>query len=739
MLSLRRTTALALSVACFATVPALASGGPASEPSAGSTVPDLPASLPPAGLAPEPVLPAPGGWPFPNELPRTAGTGRLTGGASLWTDFLLDDHGAVGLPKRSLSALAPTAGTYSYPSGDAAGNGADVSASGVALDGDASYWRVDWRTLVDPAVPTAVWGLDLDGDAATGTDVWPGVPGLTSHGLETALVVSSTRASLVDATTGASRDLTGGLTVDRASRSFVLRVPRTTLPLSGTSTVRVVTGLTGEPGVSLAPVPASRGALPGQPPVYNVGFRTHEQEPVLRNDWREVEQAAALSEGDVTSFQHRISWSDLEQRTRTAEPSVTGASNRWYVASLDTGEGAGPPPADNAIGPVYRGRLQPYGVYVPSRTGDLPVTLLLHSTASNHNQYAGGNPRLQEQLCEQRGSLCLTPLAYGPAGNYLRSAEVDVWRVWHAAARDFSLDTERTVVSGYSLGGYGAYRLGFTYPDLFAQALVLAGQPDCGPRVARGVGQQYAGPGVCTTDGDTTALVPNARHLPYVIGQGALDQRVPLTNFLQHLSAFDAADLRYATELRPAEDHLAYAAKDEFGSLVARLDERSRVTAPGTVDYSFRPALQEPALGIGPDGGWWLSGVRAASPTPGTVARAVVRSDAQPTAELTTELRRGTDATSAPSPALVLVREAVPAVAPRRAPTLHATLTGVSSLAVDMPAAGFRDGEAVTVQGTTDGPAVLRLTGLRPGTPVQVVDGPRVRADRTGVAQVRLG
>ena len=87
----------------------------------------------------------------------------------------------------------------------------------------------------------------------------------------------------------------------------------------------------------------------------------------------------------------------------------------------------------------------------------------------------------------------------------------------------------------------------------------------------------------------------------------------------------------------------------------------------------------------------------------------------------------------------MLVRDALPAVAPRRAPTLHATLTGVSGLVVDMPAAGFRRGEPVTVDGTTDGPAVLRLTGLAAGTQVQVVGGPRVRADRAGVAHVRLG
>jgi hypothetical protein len=189
---------------------------------------------------------------------------------------------------------------------------------------------------------------------------------------------------------------------------------------------------------------------------------------------------------------------------------------------------------------------------------------------------------------------------------------------------------------------------------------------------------------------------------------------------------------------RPARAS-AYAVKDSFGSLVARLDGRRRVTAPGTVDYSFRPALQDRALGVGPNGAWWLSGLQARVLTPGTVARAVVRSGAQPTPPLRTELERGADATAPPSPALVLVRRALPAPRPARQAALHLALTGVRQLVVHAPGAGFRRGEAVAVEATTDGPAVLRVTGLAPGTTVRVQGGRAVRAGGDGVAAVPLG
>jgi hypothetical protein len=729
---MRRLIALALTAALGTTAAAHAAG-PAPTADVGAGLPD---GVPPAALAAEPSLPAPAGWPFPEAFPRTSGTGRLAGGASYWTDFVLDDHGAQGLrAQRGLSLLAPTAGTFTYPAGPAEGNGADVFRAAVGVDESASWWRVDWRTLVDPAVPTAVWALDVDADATTGTDRWAGVPGLRSPGTDVALVVSAGRATLVDAASGQERDVTEGLSVDGEARSFVLRLPRAALALDGRSTVRLAAGLTGEPGRSLAAVPSSRGALPGQPPVFNLGFRSHEQEPTEGNDWRENAQAASLAAGDATPYALGVDWTELAGGRTTAEPQPTGASDRWYAASLVTGEGAGPPPKGDAIGPVYKGRIQPYSIYLPERAdGPLRVTLLLHSTGSSHGQYRAGNPRLVDQLCEQRRSLCLTPLGYGPAGNYLLSAEVDLWRVWRAAADAFVLDADRSVVSGYSMGGYGAYRIGLTYPDLFGQVLVLAGQPDCGPRVVRELPGTPAGAGVCTTDGDTTALVPNARDLPFVIGQGALDQRIPVTNFLQHLSAFDRAHVEYAAEVRPAEDHLGYAVKDSFGSLLARLDERARVAAPGTVDYSFRPALQTPALGVGPDGAYWLSGVRARDAAPGTVTRVVAVTEARPESPLMTEAGRSADATSPPSPAVVLTRTRVDGTAPPRTPVLRMALKGVAEATVDAVGAGFEPREAITLAVTSDGPWTVTLEGLRPGTAVQVEGGGAARAGGDGRA-----
>jgi hypothetical protein len=48
----------------------------------------MPEGVPPAPRRHEPRLPAPAGWPFGEEFPRTCGTSRFAGGALFWTDFL---------------------------------------------------------------------------------------------------------------------------------------------------------------------------------------------------------------------------------------------------------------------------------------------------------------------------------------------------------------------------------------------------------------------------------------------------------------------------------------------------------------------------------------------------------------------------------------------------------------------------------------------------------------------------
>lgn len=96
----------------------------------------------------------------------------MAGGAVFWTDFLYDDHGATGLPVGDLKVQAPPRGTYVYPAGPAAGNGADIFRVAIGLTETHTWWRIDWNTLVDATVPIALFTFDTDRGRAASA-VWP--------------------------------------------------------------------------------------------------------------------------------------------------------------------------------------------------------------------------------------------------------------------------------------------------------------------------------------------------------------------------------------------------------------------------------------------------------------------------------------------------------------------------------------------------------------------------------------
>ena len=393
----------------------------------------------------------------------------------------------------------------------------------------------------------------------------------------------------------------------------MVRVPKRLLPVSGTWRVRLVAGARrgARPGLRAGRrSPACRAG--GYPRVYNVGFRTARQEPsiftssntaalvaayqrlaagtplldqlgadgqarfVTGNFWSEDHQADALAAGDVTPFSRRISWRALQRSRSTPEPLVRGTSNRWYVSRLRLGQGVVAQAATDATGdgrPNFLGRIQPYSVYVPRsyRPGrPAPLTWTLHSLSVNHNQYAAYDPILLRRLCEQRGSICAGTLGHGPDGWYFDEAEADYWQVWGALARSYNLDPTATVITGYSMGGWAAYKLGLSHPDLYAEAVALAGPPQCGVSLDADQLVMPAFGGRCTSDGTAYDLVGNARHLPFRIGQGQLDELVPFTSVEQQVQRFDDLGLEHRFVRYPGEDHLVFATQDRFDDRAER-------------------------------------------------------------------------------------------------------------------------------------------------------------------------
>jgi pimeloyl-ACP methyl ester carboxylesterase len=684
----------------------------------------MPEGVPPAARRPEPTLPVPAGWPFGEEFPRTCGAGRIAGGALFWTDFLYDDHGATGLPVGDLRVQAPPRGTYVYPDGPAARNGADIFRVAIGLTETDTWWRVDWNTLVDAAVPIALFTFDTD-RARTAAADWPAGAGVHSAGIDTALLISGGQARLIDLTTHGTTPV--GHSVDMHSRSFLTRIPRSLLEPTGTWTVRLAAGLANAAGDGFADVTALHGALPGQPNVYNVAFRTQAQEQPHLNFWSDAAQADALTDGDVSQFAVAVAWDQLAARTTAPEPVITGASTRWYVSSVELGQGIAP---GNVLDskPQFLGRVQPYSVCLPSTYAPgqvLPLTLLLHSLALGQTQFAAVDPRLLHEVCETRGSVVVTPLARGPSTWYFDAGELDVWEVWARVAGQLGTDPNRTVVAGYSMGGYGAYRFGLTYPEVFAQAVVLAGPPTCGVRLLPNVDipadLNFDSP--CAREGDTWELLKNARWLPYLIAHGLVDELVPFASAASQVLRMDQFGYRYRFTVYPLEDHIAWIFQDEFDDPIAHMGTGVRQSDPGHITFVWYPQLVREDLGIGPHQVWWLSELKADAAVAarrGATAEVDARSYARPDPTHTTRRRRGFVPHFDPTPGLYteLYWQVGGPVEPL--PHLSLGLQGVASLTVDVERAGLASLPSSKIAVATDTAVRITLGALPSGVRVQL-------------------
>jgi hypothetical protein len=332
---------------------------------------------------------------------------------------------------------------------------------------------------------------------------------------------------------------------------------------------------------------------------------------------------------------------------------------------------------------------------------------MLHSLSVNYNQYGGYDPRLIQELCEDRHSICASPEGFGPDGWYFDEAEVDFWDVWRQMALGYSLDPTRTVISGYSMGGYGTYRLGMTYPDLFAGAMALAGPPDCGARVY-GTVTAPVGPGACTEAGNTTPLVTNAKWLPYVTVDGAADELVPVSGVIQQVQAFVDAGNRIHAEIYPAEDHLLFASQDGFGSAVAHVGTPLVMANPPDISYTWHPDWTNHAAGVGPTGIYWLRDLQPVSTAAGSTAQVSAVDSALTSRHITATSSEGADPTDDPSPVLTVDQTWTLGAVAATTQRLTLTLTGVAGLTIDRARAHLQHATAIV---TTDHPATIRLTG----------------------------
>ncbi len=310
------------------------------------------------------------------------------------------------------------------------------------------------------------------------------------------------------------------------------------------------------------------------------------------------------------------------------------------------------------------GQLQPYSLYVPDRPRPPKgwgFTLLLHSLSGNYNQYTG--TKNQSQLGERgAGSLVATPSGRGPDGSYRDIAEADTFEVWADVRRRYKLDPGWSAVSGYSMGGFGTFRLLARWPDLFGRgfSVVGAGSPD--------------------------RTLPSLRHTPVMTWNAVADELVNVGTYSETNAELDRLGLSFSAWIFPAADHLTLATNDEYGPGAEFLGEHRIVRNPAHVTYVVDPTSDSKRAGAIADHAYWLSGLRVAEGAEfGTIdvhSEGFGRADA-PVAEVVAGTGFLSGGSRGPTPYTSQTRDPEKPVAAKRRNRLVFESTDVATVTVD--------------------------------------------------------
>ena len=524
---------------------------------------------------------------------------------------------AATTPSRAPTAPTPTRATRVY-----ADNAADLVELRVKPLADATAFRLTLNSMNDAEKVAATIAIGSSaaplpfphGANATA----PAAMFLTVHGAS---------ADLLDAVT--QQPVAGGAptaSVDRERRQIEVRVPHAAWD-PGRGTVRLAAGVglwDAAAGAYLVPQGAARtatqpgGGRPGATAFFNAAFRFDEPLPKVGDPagtaanpawWRDQRQGGALQSGDLSPFHADVDFGKLADGTAD-ESGVprTGVLNRILASRFEPKQGVDFDrecgSSEGCAGELL-GRLQPYALYVPEKApagGRYGLQLLLHSLGANYNQFSGS--RNQSQFGDRgRGHIVMTPAGRGPDGWYYDRAGADTFEVWADVARHYALDPDVTSIAGYSMGGYGTYKLATQFPDLFAK-----GQPTVGPP---GLGV-WVPPNPPQPGGDrslTFRQLASLRHIPFLIWNASGDQLVPLPGPQQQAQGFDDLGYRYEFDVFSPAEHLTLAIHDQFAPAAQFLGDAAVKRDPAHVSYVRNPTMDFPDAGTTADHAYWLSAI----------------------------------------------------------------------------------------------------------------------------------
>lgn len=125
--------------------------------------------------------------------------------------------------------------------------------------------------------------------------------------------------------------------------------------------------------------------------------------------------------------------------------------------------------------------LQPYSVFIPldyDEKTPTPLFVTLHGSGVDERKTIFNvTMALQRARARRRleNFILLSPKARGLSDWYLGDSGKDVIECLDHVKKLYSIDERNIILDGFSMGGYGAWRLGLLYPNLFKAIIIRSG------------------------------------------------------------------------------------------------------------------------------------------------------------------------------------------------------------------------------------------------------------------------
>ena len=521
-----------------------------------------------------------------------AGTVDICGGELVYRDYVYDAFGArPAIPGLTLPQIIQGLEFQSVPNFDAYGglppaggqkdqDQTDLVALRIRVGGGQVHVSAELNAMSAPSAAKVAIAIDTDNNAATGGGTWPDVA-TASSGWDEEHVLGA-----------------GDPTTNLIEGQF-------TQPLGATWKIWAVV------------------AKPDGTPM-NVAFRGVDE----TGWWWEDNQADALAANDITAMAATVDVAADFASTTTTRATVPpgGKRQRVYISQYTLGAGEGiddagvPGPGFTPGSPGEKvsqaftmiGKYQPYGFYEPTKTAPHGLQLALHGLAENHSArlyLPGTSGGFMQRFGEDQNRIIATPLGRGWKGWYSSYSERDVFDVLADVEANYPIDPDHVVMSGYSMGGFGAMRIAALHPDVFAGVVnwvgftgdVFNGTPLGGAFFDAGSG---GGADISIVD-----LVGSLRHLPVIALYSGEDELVHVQTAIelrQRLSDEHVLSIFY---LHPVAEHLTYAVFDDWTKESDGSATDALVHDPAHITFRTDRRLYEPDLGLVPDRAYWVSAI----------------------------------------------------------------------------------------------------------------------------------